>query len=80
MEFELYIADFLRRGLGVLSERRLPCPSMCADVTDPEHLQQSGRGLRCSHSNVAEFEVSSNVPEENQLFRQPVSISSCIIF
>jgi hypothetical protein len=58
------IADFLRRGLSVLSECRLPCPSLCADVTDAEHLPQSGRRLRCSHSNVAEVEVSINVPEK----------------
>jgi len=41
---------------------------MRADVTDPEHLPPPGRGLRFSHSNVAEFEVSSNVPEKKKFF------------
>ena len=41
---------------------------MRAGVTDPEHLLQSARGLRFSHSNVAEFEVSSKVPEKNNFF------------
>ena len=63
-----YIAEFLQRGLSVLSECRLPCPSLCADVTDVEHLPQSGRRLRCSHSNVAEVEVCSNVPEKKLYF------------
>ena len=64
----MYIADFLRRGLSVGSECGLPCASMRADVTDPEHLPPPGRGLRFSHSNVAEFEVSSNVPEKKKFF------------
>ena len=32
---------------------------------------QSGRRLRFSHNNVAEFEVSSNVPEKSHFFVSP---------
>lgn len=52
----------------MLSACRLPCPSLCDDVTDAEHLPQSGRRLKCSHSNVAVVEVSSNVPEKKLIF------------